>query len=80
MEYVDENKLFAETMIKELVSITNLIIEDGFNEYRYAHKSIQEFYAASFIKNLPHEKKELFMLGQVKISISIFYLKTFYFF
>lgn len=62
INYVDESSSFADTILEELVSITNLIIEDGFNEYRYTHKSIQEFYAASFIKSLNNEKKLAFYI------------------
>ncbi|MBE4884914.1 MULTISPECIES: NACHT domain-containing protein [Enterobacter cloacae complex] len=57
LDYINEDNSCAEKAVKELSSITNLIIEDGFNEYRFVHKSIQEFFAASFIISLQHEKK-----------------------
>jgi hypothetical protein len=43
-----------------LRTITNLIIDDGFDEYRFVHKSIQEFFSASFIKSLDYELKMKF--------------------
>ncbi|HEY2455095.1 MAG TPA: NACHT domain-containing protein [Scandinavium sp.] len=60
LKYINESHSIAEKAAKELSSITNLIIEDGFNEYRFVHKSIQEFFAASFIKSLHHDKKIAF--------------------
>jgi hypothetical protein len=57
LEYMNENKSLADLATEELTSITNLIIEDGFNEYRYIHKSIQEFFSAAFICTLKPEKK-----------------------
>ncbi|MEE3663292.1 NACHT domain-containing protein [Brenneria sp. g21c3] len=57
LKHINEEHSIAEKAVKELSSITNLIIEDGFNEYRFVHKSIQEFFAASFITSLQHDKK-----------------------
>lgn len=57
LEHVHEDKALSDKVAIELSSITNLIIEDGFNEYRYVHKSIQEFFAASFVTSLNHERK-----------------------
>lgn len=60
LSYINENDSVSEKALKELSCITNLIIEDGFNEYRFIHKSIQEFFAASFIVSLQHDKKVSF--------------------
>lgn len=60
LKYINEEHSKAEKALKELSSITNLIIEDGFNEYRFVHKSIQEFFAASFVTSLQHDKKIAF--------------------
>lgn len=60
LKHINEEYSIAEKAVKELSSITNLIIEDGFNEYRFVHKSIQEFFAASFIMSLQHDKKTSF--------------------
>ncbi len=57
LEYVNEDRKLADKIFNELASITNLIIEDGFNEYRFVHKSIQEFFSSSFICSMNHEKK-----------------------
>lgn len=60
LKHINEEYSIAEKAVKELSSITNLVIEDGFNEYRFVHKSIQEFFAASFINSLQHDKKVSF--------------------
>jgi len=57
LTHVGEDSNVSDKIAIELSTITNLIIEDGFNEYRYVHKSIQEFFAASFILSLDHSKK-----------------------
>lgn len=57
LELIDEDTGPSEKIAMELASITNLIIEDGYNEYKFVHKSIQEFFAASFIMTLQHKKK-----------------------
>ncbi|MGP4884955.1 hypothetical protein ACTXQV_79250, partial [Klebsiella pneumoniae] len=44
LKHINEDASVAEKAVKELSSITNLIIEDGFNEYRFVHKSTQEFF------------------------------------
>lgn len=41
-----------DNYIKDVKKVTCLILEEG-NEYRFIHKSVQEYYAASFIKNRP---------------------------
>lgn len=57
LEYVAEDSKLSDKISDEITTITNLIIEDGFNEYRYVHKSIQEFFSASFVCSMDHEKK-----------------------
>ena len=42
----------AEKFIRDIVNITCLLVKDG-EEYRFIHKSVQEYYAACFIKNKP---------------------------
>ena len=56
LEYLGEDVGDAGGVSKELRLITNLIIQDGFNNYRYVHKSIQEFFAASFVRALKQSK------------------------
>jgi hypothetical protein len=57
LEYLNEDNKLSDKIFDELSFITNLIIEDGYNEYRFVHKSIQEFFTSSFIKSLPYDKK-----------------------
>ena len=42
----------ADCYLKDIIDVTCLILHEG-NEYRFIHKSVQEYYAASFIKNRP---------------------------
>jgi hypothetical protein len=45
-------KLDADKMIDDIVIITCLIIRDG-EEYRFIHKSVQEYHSALFVKEQP---------------------------
>lgn len=60
LAYVNEDKAIADKISNELSSITNLIIEDGFNDFKFVHKSIQEYFAASLVTSLEHKKKQGF--------------------
>ncbi len=42
----------AENYLKDIVGVTCLILFEG-DEYRFIHRSVQEYYAAMFIKNRP---------------------------
>ncbi|EGQ9110194.1 NACHT domain-containing protein [Vibrio sp. Vb2424] len=55
---VDRDQL--ENIKQDIINITCLIQKDGFDRYVYLHKSVQEFHAAKFISNLPHEHKKKF--------------------
>lgn len=60
LKYMSENDSDADMVSDEIMNITNLIISDGFNEYRFIHKSIQEFFSASFLSNLDTDAKKRF--------------------
>lgn len=45
-----------EDLIADLQTSTSILIMDGF-EYRFPHKSMQEYFAAQFISNLHPDKK-----------------------
>lgn len=60
LAYMNEDEGLADKVAAELTTITNLIVEDGFNEYRFIHKSIQEFFAAAFVCTLSQDKKSRF--------------------
>lgn len=38
----------------------NIVISDGLDEYKFIHKSFQEFYTAKYVEELHHNKKEKF--------------------
>ena len=42
----------ADCYLRDIIDVTCLVLHEG-NEYRFIHKSVQEYYAASFIKNRP---------------------------
>jgi hypothetical protein len=44
-------------LIKDIYDVTCLIINDG-DEWRFIHKSIQEFFSASYVKNTPEIKAQ----------------------
>ena len=46
----------SEKLIYDLRTSISLIIKEGF-EYKFPHRSMQEYFAASFISNLQNEKK-----------------------
>lgn len=56
----DLHKNIEEKILSDIVDITSLIVEDGFEEYSYVHKSIQEYFAAIFIKESSLEDKKSF--------------------
>ena len=61
MTFFNRKDGIADTIFGELCNITNLIFEDGYNTFRYAHRSIQEYFAATFIQShLPIDKKRDF--------------------
>ena len=54
----DKNK--PEHLLQDFIKVTCLIQKDGFNRYVFLHKSIQEYHAAEFVKNLSVDKKPFF--------------------
>ncbi|PSV04324.1 histidine kinase [Photobacterium leiognathi subsp. mandapamensis] len=58
IERLNEN--LENLLIADISDITALIIKDGYDDYSYTHKSIQEYFAAIFINRLPEEKKSAF--------------------
>jgi len=54
----DKNK--PEDLLQDFIKVTCLIQKDGFNRYVFLHKSIQEYHAAEFVKNLSVDKKPSF--------------------
>jgi len=61
LSYLSKEPSSADVIATELIQITNLLIKDGYDEYKFIHKSIQEFYCASFLAaGLDTEKKKGF--------------------
>jgi hypothetical protein len=60
LKYLNQDVAVADKIADEIAGITNLIIMDGYNEYKFIHKSIQEFFSATFLAGLDTEKKEAF--------------------
>ncbi len=49
----------VEKILRDIIDITCLIISDG-DEFRFIHKSVQEYHAALFIKKQPDESARAF--------------------
>lgn len=67
-----QNKCFhledASHVMDDFINISCLIQEDGYNNYVFLHKSIQEFHAAKFLNQMPYlEKDKAYNLVSKKI-------------
>ncbi len=51
-----------DVFLRDISQITCLLLEEG-SEFRFIHKSIQEFHAASFIRSRPDAQAEMFYAG-----------------
>lgn len=62
-----------ENFLEDIIKITCLIIKDGV-EYRFIHKSIQEYYAARFVRRLPEGQGKVFYekVGQSENAFVVF--------
>lgn len=56
--------LDVDAVLDDIVKITNLILEEG-GDYRFAHKSLQEYHAAVFIKSQSEVKAKKFYSAQL---------------
>ncbi|MDH0290566.1 NACHT domain-containing protein [Pseudomonas sp. GD04087] len=50
--------------IKDITKVSNLILEEGYT-YHFIHKSVQEFYAASYIRSRPEETSAVFYSAMI---------------
>jgi hypothetical protein len=55
LERLPEN--IEDLLIDDITNITALIIRDGFDEFSFTHKSIQEYFASVFISRLSEDRK-----------------------
>jgi hypothetical protein len=53
LKYLDLTGHPPDVAVKDIRRITCLILSDGADEYRFLHKSVQEFHAASFVRDQP---------------------------
>lgn len=58
LERLDSN--LEDKLIDDITSITALVVRDGFDDYSFSHKSIQEYFSAVFISRLDEERKRKF--------------------
>lgn len=58
----------APDVASDIVSVSCLIIKDGVDEYRFCHKSVQEFYAANFIAVVRPERDAVAFLNHASID------------
>ena len=59
-EYVEDCKCESEKFKQDLTKVACLMIEEGLDTTTFLHKSIMEYYAASFIKNSADEVAAMF--------------------
>jgi predicted NACHT family NTPase len=60
LQYINKNSSFtfeSDLLIEDLGISISILLQDGL-EYKFPHRSMQEFFAAKFISNLKTEKKE----------------------
>lgn len=55
---LNKTQALPESILEDILDTTNLITLDGYNNYSYLHRSIQEFYAAKYFSVLNEESKE----------------------
>jgi hypothetical protein len=55
LERLPEN--IEDLLIDDITTITALIVRDGFDEFSFTHKSIQEYFASVFISRLSEPRK-----------------------
>ncbi|MEJ2268083.1 MAG: hypothetical protein P8X70_03335, partial [Nanoarchaeota archaeon] len=71
---ISDNELIREgldNILNDIVNITSLIISDGYDEYSYVHKSIQEYFAATYLKETTLNQREVFY-SKVSESYDVF--------
>lgn len=54
----------ADAVLRDISSVTCLILDDG-GEYRFVHKSVQEFHAACFVRDRPDVDAEVFYTAMI---------------
>ena len=59
-EYIEDCKCDSETFKLDLTKVACLMIEEGLDTTTFLHKSIMEYYAASFIKHSADEVAAMF--------------------
>lgn len=55
-----------DTLIDDIVTITALVVPDGFDFFSYAHKSIQEYFSSVFISRIGESHKVSFYKSLVQ--------------
>jgi hypothetical protein len=60
-----------KNIIEDVVEITNLITRDGFDNYTFIHKSIQDFYAAKFISTSTEENQVDFFKESLNVRLDL---------
>lgn len=60
IEYVDDIKCDADSFKSDIIDATCLMLADGIDTIVFLHKSILEYYAASFIKRLDEDSAKIF--------------------
>jgi hypothetical protein len=57
----ERTKPNIDHLIEDITLITGLIVRDGYDAYSYVHKSIQEYFATTFLTRVPDTSKRDFL-------------------
>ena len=61
----------APQVVSELESHTGLFIQSGYEQYEFAHKSLQEFLAAEYLVKLPRIPSDIGVLSRIPNELAI---------
>lgn len=61
----------AHQVVNELETHTGLFIQSGYEEFEFAHKSLQEFLAAEYLVKLPSIPQDVNVLSELPNELSI---------
>jgi hypothetical protein len=61
----------AADVVSELESHTGLIIQSGYEQYEFAHKSLQEFLTAEYLVKLPSIPAEMEVLTKLPYELAV---------
>ncbi|EPO5730135.1 NACHT domain-containing protein [Klebsiella oxytoca] len=65
-----ECKAIVQDVLDDIITGTNLINQDGYNNYTFIHRSIQEFFSAKYVHRMRMDSKEKFYKKLPSLTIN----------